>query len=177
MKYCCYCGGELVKKIPNGDSQERFVCSHCETIHYQNPKIIVGTLPIYEGKILLCKRGIEPKYGKWTIPAGFLELGEKVEDGAIRETLEEANARVEIIKLQTVYSIPKISQVYLLFLAKLIDENFSPGSETLETELFSFNEIPWNEIAFSAVEFALKTFIDDIKNNRQETTHIGFYPE
>ncbi|MFN3603887.1 MAG: NUDIX hydrolase [Leptonema sp. (in: bacteria)] len=177
MKYCCYCGNELLLKIPEGDHLKRYVCSHCETVHYQNPKIIVGTIPVYDNQILLCKRGIEPEYGKWTIPAGFLELEEKVEDGAIRETAEEANAKVEIIKLQAVYSIPKISQVYLLFLAKLIDKNFSPGSETLETELFNINEIPWDELAFSAVRFAIKTFIDDIKINRQTTTHIGFYPD
>lgn len=177
MRYCSNCGKEVVKMIPEGDNIERYVCLHCNTIHYQNPKIIVGTIPIYEDKILLCKRAIEPQYGKWTIPAGFLELGERVEEGAIRETKEEANANVEIIKLQTVYSIPKISQVYLLFLAKLLDLDFSPGHETLTTKLFSFKEIPWNEIAFTAVKFALKTYIDDKKNNRLEMTHVGFYPQ
>ncbi len=177
MKYCSNCGKELIKMIPEGDSIERFVCTHCNTIHYQNPKIIVGTIPIYENQILLCKRGIEPQYGKWTIPAGFLELGERVEEGAIRETKEEANANVKIIKLQTVYSIPKISQVYLLFLAKLLDLNFLPGHETLETVLFPENQIPWEEIAFTAVKYALKTYLEDKKNNRLEITHIGFYPQ
>lgn len=175
MKYCNYCGAELIVKIPKGDNRERYVCSSCDAIHYQNPKIIVGTIPIYENEILLCKRGIEPKYGKWTIPAGFLELGEKVEEGAIRETLEEANAKVKILNLQTVYSIPRIGQVYLLFLAELIDTYHSPGSETLETEFFSLDKLPWDEIAFSAVKFALEKYIEDIKLDRQPRTHIGFY--
>ncbi len=177
MKFCSNCGHSVIKMIPEGDNVERYVCLNCKTIHYQNPKIIVGTIPILENKILLCKRAIEPQYGKWTIPAGFLELGERVEEGAIRETLEEANAKVEIIKLQTVYSIPKINQVYLLFLAKLLNLDFYPGHETLITQLFNFDEIPWEEIAFAAVKFALKTYIEDKKNNRPETTHIGFYPQ
>lgn len=176
MKYCSNCGKEVVRMIPEGDNKERYVCLHCNTIHYQNPKIIVGTIPIYEDSILLCKRGIDPKYGKWTIPAGFLELGERAEIGAMRETFEEANARVEIINLHAIYSIPQIGQVYLLFLARLTDLEFSPGHETLVTQLYSIHEIPWDEIAFTAVEFALKTYIDDKKNNRRETTHIGFYP-
>ncbi len=175
MKYCSYCSTELVIKIPEGDNRERYVCPKCGAIHYQNPKIIVGTIPVCENKILLCKRGIEPQYGKWTIPAGFLELGEKVEEGAIRETFEEANAKVKILGLQTVYSIPKIGQVYLLFLAELIDKHYSPGSETLETILFPFEELPWDEIAFSAVKFALEKYIEDIKFDRHPTTHIGFY--
>lgn len=177
MKYCSNCGYPVIKTIPYGDNKERYICPNCQTIHYQNPKIIVGTIPIHEEKILLCKRAIEPEYGKWTIPAGFMELGESVEEGAIRETLEEANARVEILKLQAVYSIPKIGQVYIIFLAKLLDLDFSPGSETLATQLFSIHDIPWEELAFNSVEFALKSYVEDLKNNRQMQPHLGVYPK
>ncbi|MCS7204419.1 MAG: NUDIX hydrolase [Leptospiraceae bacterium] len=176
MKYCSNCGHPVIRMTPPGDHVERYVCLNCNTIHYENPKIIVGTIPIYEEKILLCKRAIDPQFGKWTIPAGFLELGETVEEGALRETLEEANARVEIIKLQAVYSIPKISQVYLLFLARLLDLDFHPGPETLITQLFSIDEIPWDEIAFTSVKYALKTYIEDKKKSRLDYTHLGIYP-
>ncbi len=175
MKYCTICGGPLEIKVPEGDNMERHVCPSCGEIHYQNPRMIVGCLPIWNEKILLCKRAIEPCYGKWTIPAGFMELGERVEEGALRETREEANARVEIIRLQTVYSIPHINQVYLLFLARLLDLDFSPGSETLETRLFLHDEIPWDEIAFSAVQFSLHNYLDDFSNPEKATTHVGFF--
>ncbi len=179
MKYCSNCGNLLTKKIPEGDTKERYVCLHCNTIHYQNPKIIVGCIPVYnqdnEIYILLCKRGIKPQYGKWTIPAGFLEIGEKIEEGAIRETKEEANANVSINFLHTVFSIPKIGQVYLLFHANLLNLDFFPGNETLETKLYKISEIPWNELAFSAIYFSLKELEEDKKKNRQGITHIGFF--
>lgn len=175
MKFCSVCGGELELTIPTGDTVERYVCVSCGEIHYQNPRMIVGCLPIWQDQILLCKRAIAPRYGRWTIPAGFMELGERVEEGAIRETAEEANARVEIVRLQTVYSIPQINQVYLLFLAKLLDLDFSPGSETLETKLFKPIDIPWSEIAFSSVKFSLENYLADTSLSRPIDTHVGFF--
>ncbi|EHQ07180.1 NUDIX hydrolase [Leptonema illini] len=175
MKYCSICGGPLEVRVPDGDTMERYVCPSCGEIHYQNPRMIVGCLPVWNEKILLCKRAIEPRYGKWTIPAGFMELGERVEEGAMRETHEEANARVEILRLQTVYSIPHINQVYLLFLARLLDLDFHPGTETLETRLFLHDEIPWDEIAFSAVQFSLHSYLEDVARPDQATTHVGFF--
>lgn len=175
MKFCSVCGGPLELRVPTGDTVERHVCPSCGEIHYQNPRMIVGCLPIWQDQILLCKRAIAPSYGKWTIPAGFMELGERVEEGAIRETAEEANARVEIVRLQTVYSIPQINQVYLLFLANLLDLDFSPGSETLETKLFKAIEIPWPEIAFSSVKFSLESYLADTTGSHPIDTHVGFF--
>lgn len=157
MKYCSKCGASVVYKIPGGDTYYRYVCENCGTIHYLNPNLVVGTLPFMGDRILLCKRAIEPAYGLWTLPSGFMENGETVEDGAIRETLEEANARVEITRLHTVYSCSNINHVYLLFEARLLDMNFYAGEESLDVRLFSGGEIPWDDIAFTAVRFALES--------------------
>ncbi|EKS08463.1 NUDIX hydrolase [Leptospira santarosai] len=170
MKYCSSCGSSVVYKIPEGDNRSRYVCDNCGTIHYQNPKIVVGSIPVWENRILLCKRAIEPRKGYWTLPAGFLENRETVEEGAVRETREEANAEIRIVGLQSVYSIPHISQIYMFFLADLVDGKFSVSSESEEVKLFSLNEIPWEELAFSSVQFALREYADSpVKNS----LHLG----
>ncbi|HUL42030.1 MAG TPA: NUDIX hydrolase [Burkholderiales bacterium] len=161
MKYCSNCGAPVRSLIPPGDTLPRFVCDVCTTIHYQNPKIVVGCIPEWENKILLCRRAIEPRHGLWTLPAGFLENQETTVEGAIRETLEEAHARVEVSMLYALYNVPHVSQVYLLFRARLLDLNFRPGSESLEVQLFDERQIPWNQIAFRTVREALHAYFDD----------------
>jgi len=165
MKFCSSCGNSLSHKIPDGDNRLRYVCSACERIHYQNPRIIAGCLPLHEDQILLCKRSIEPRSGKWTLPAGFLENGETTEEGALREMLEEANANATIINLYTLFSLPHISQVYMFYRAQLTDLNFSPGHESEEVQLFSEDEIPWDELAFPVITDTLKFYLEDRKKN------------
>lgn len=161
IKFCNSCGAEVTHRIPEGDSLTRAVCDACGTIHYQNPKIVVGCLPTYGDRILLCKRAIEPRYGLWTLPAGFMENNESAAEGAAREALEEANARVEIEDLYTVYSLPSISQVYMMFRARLLDADVSPGLESLEVKLVEENEIPWDQLAFTMVRRTLEHFLED----------------
>ena len=166
MKFCSTCGsGNLLTRIPDGDNVDRIVCSDCTTVHYQNPRIIVGCLPVWEedGRVLLCKRAIEPRYGLWTLPAGFLENGETVEQGAMRETLEEANARVELGELYTMISLIHVHQVYMMYTARLSDLDFGPGSESLEVELFHEHEIPWEQIAFKTITRTLRIYFLDRK--------------
>ena len=165
MRYCSQCGDPVARRIPNGDNRPRYVCGSCETIHYQNPKVITGCLPFYKNQVLLCKRSIAPREGFWTLPAGFLETGETTSQGALRETAEEANARVEIIGLYTLFSLPHISQVYMFYRARLTDLDFYPGEETLETQLFSGDEIPWDELAFRVVAETLEHYFDDLPGN------------
>lgn len=172
MKFCSVCSDEVMQCIPAGDNRLRYVCSTCETIHYENPKMVVGCLPEWEDKVLLCKRAIEPQYGKWTLPAGFMENAETTEQGALRETWEEAGARVEISHLFTLYNLPHISQVYLMFRAKLLDLDFAAGEESLEVKLFSEDEIPWEEIAFLTIEKTLRQYFDDRRKGQFEF-HIG----
>ena len=166
MNFCSHCGAPVELRIPDGDTLPRFICVTCHTIHYQNPKIIVGCIPEWNDQILLCRRAIEPKIGLWTIPAGFMENQETLAEAAIRETNEEANANVEISSLYAVYSLPHISQVYILFRARLIDINFFPGIESLETKLFNAHEIPWNDIAFKVIHDSLKRFIEERHQNK-----------
>lgn len=161
MKFCSNCGARTTRKIPPGDNLPRSVCEQCETIHYENPRLIVGCIPEWEDRILLCKRAIEPRVGMWTVPAGFMENGETTAAGAQRETLEEANARVEIIAPYALYNIPHINQVYLLFRAKLLDLDFSAGAETLEVELFEEEGLPWDQLAFATVRNTLRHYFAD----------------
>lgn len=165
MKFCSQCGATVSHRIPDGDNRYRYICDACATIHYQNPRIIAGCLPIHENKVLLCKRAINPRAGKWTLPAGFLEDGETVAQGAMRETSEEANANVEIIDLYTIFSLPHISQVYMFFRAQLTDLDYSAGQETLETRLFEEEEIPWDELAFPVITQTLTHYFEDRKND------------
>lgn len=176
-RFCMQCGSSKVElRVPHGDDRERHICADCGYIHYLNPKIVVGTLPVWEDKILLCKRAIEPRYGYWTLPAGFMEEGETVEEGAARETLEEANARVVIdpscLVPYVTLSLPQIAQVYMLFLAKLSDLDFSSGPESLEVKLFREDEIPWDQLAFRTIDETLKHFFADRKKEFF-TPHIG----
>ncbi len=161
MNFCSHCGGPVALSVPRGDTVPRYVCPACTTIHYQNPKMVVGTIPEWEDKILLCRRAIQPKHGLWTLPAGFMENGETTAEGAIRETWEEALARVEIGALYTLYNLPHINQVYLLFRAQLLNLNFGPGTESLEVALFDEADIPWDALAFRTVEATLRVYFDD----------------
>ncbi|MEM7020286.1 MAG: NUDIX hydrolase [Pseudomonadota bacterium] len=172
MKYCSNCAAELVQKIPPGDNMPRYVCESCGAIHYQNPNIIAGCLPVWEDKILLCKRAIEPRYGLWTMPAGFMENGETTEEAALRETFEEAKANVELTGLYLVQSIPQINQVYLIFRGDLKDLDFGPGEESLEVELFKEEEIPWDALAFPIVNKTLEYFFED-RTHSQFGIHVG----
>jgi ADP-ribose pyrophosphatase YjhB (NUDIX family) len=172
MKFCSNCGAPVALKVPAGDSLPRHVCDACNTIHYQNPRLVVGCIPEWEGRILLCRRAIEPRYGLWTVPAGYMENGETTVQGAARETLEEANARVEVGALFAIFNIPHISQVYMLFRARLLDADFSAGAETLETRLFSEADIPWDEIAFATVRQTLHHYYNDRKQGEYRF-HIG----
>ena len=163
-KYCSVCGEERIEfRIPDGDTLPRYVCAACGTIHYQNPKIVVGCLPEIGEQVLLCLRAIEPRRGLWTLPAGFLENGETLTAGAVRETLEEANARVAIGPLYTIISLPHISQVYMMFRAQLEDRDFGPGPESLEVRLFDEDEIPWETLAFRTIGRTLRSYFLDRK--------------
>ncbi|CAM3584531.1 NUDIX hydrolase [Parendozoicomonas haliclonae] len=161
MKFCSLCGSELTLGIPEGDDRERHICDSCETIHYQNPKIVAGTLPIVGDKVLLCRRAIEPRKGFWTLPAGFMENEESVKEAARRETWEEACARTCQEELYTIISIPYISQVYMMYRAELSEPGFAAGPESLEVRLFSEEEIPWKELAFRTVSRTLELFFQD----------------
>lgn len=172
MNYCSACGADIVEKIPEDDNRLRHVCVSCELIHYQNPKIIAGCLPVYDDRILLCKRAIEPREGYWTLPAGFMELGETVQQAAIRETMEEANARVDELQLYTVFNLPHVSQVYMIFHGRLVDEDFFPGAESHEVELYREEEIPWDELAFPTIKHTLDYFYSDRKRGDYQL-HTG----
>ena len=161
INFCCTCGSATAAQVPEGDSLLRQVCTVCDVIHYRNPKMVVGTLPVWEDKVLLCRRAIEPRHGKWTLPAGFMENGETVAQGAMRETVEEANANIDLGEMFTLISLPHIGQVHVFYRARLIDQKFSPGIETLETGLFREEDIPWNEIAFRTVTQTLKHYFAD----------------
>jgi ADP-ribose pyrophosphatase YjhB (NUDIX family) len=172
MKFCNTCGAVLTLRIPDGDNALRHVCDACNTIHYLNPKLIVGCIPEWDGRVLLCRRAIDPRRGFWTVPAGFMELNETVPAGALRETLEEANARVEIEQLYALYSLPHIGQIYMLFRARLLDLDFSAGQETLDARLFSETEVPWDEIAFATVRNTLKHYFADAQRG-EFRFHMG----
>lgn len=175
MNYCSHCGSsQLAYQIPEGDDRLRWVCGQCGTIHYSNPKIVAGCLPVWGEKVLLCKRAIEPGMGLWNVPSGYLENGESIEEGAMREVWEEALARVELTGLHAVYSIPHISQVYIHFLGNLVDGRFGVGPESLDARLFAEEEIPWEQIAFTSSVFTLRHFFDDRKKGLPEV-HVGSY--
>ena len=174
MNYCSNCGAPTTAKVPDGDSKERRVCDECHTIHYQNPKIVVGCVPEKDGRILLCKRAIEPRSGYWTVPAGFMELGETIAEGAARETLEEACATVTIGHLFASVDVVQAGQLHLFFTATL-DSDFSPGDESLDVALFSEDEIPWDDIAFRSGVFALRKFFEDAgRNNGVHIHEVAF---
>ena len=156
MRFCPSCGGALELRVPPGEDRDRHVCGSCGTVHYQNPKVIVGSVCTWGDRLLLCRRAIEPRSGYWTIPAGFLELGETAEDGARREAWEEARARIAIEGLLAAYSVPRIGQVQLLYRARLLDAAVEPGPESLEVSLVGWDAIPWEELAFPSVTWVLR---------------------
>ncbi|MGD2119274.1 MAG: NUDIX hydrolase [Chromatiales bacterium] len=161
MNFCSHCGETVTLLIPAGDNRPRHVCQACGAIHYQNPKIVTGCIPVRDDRVLLCKRAIEPRYGLWTLPAGFMENGESSQQGAAREAAEEANARLRVTQLYTTFNLPHINQVYLFFLSDLLDEDFSAGDESLEVALFEEADIPWDELAFPVVTETLRLFFAD----------------
>ncbi|HFA48445.1 MAG TPA: NUDIX hydrolase [Bacteroidetes bacterium] len=173
MNFCSKCGSDnLIKKVPPGDNRPRAVCGNCATVHYRNPKVVAGCLPVWEGKVLLAKRAIEPRKGLWNIPAGFMEIGESVEAGAMREVWEEAEARVKLLGLLAVFTYTSYDHVYVHFLGELVDGKYGVGEESLEVELFSEEEIPWDQIAFESSTFALKKYFADRKNGTMRA-HYG----
>ena len=171
MKYCSSCGALVERTIPGGDNRERWVCPECGVVHYQNPLIVVGCVAERDGQILLCKRAIEPRHGYWTVPAGFMELGESIEEGAARETLEEACAEVEIGHMFAAIDVPYAGQLHLFFTAKLISDH-AAGEESLETAMYYPDDIPWDEIAFKSGYIALRRYLDDGGNNNGVYTHV-----
>lgn len=166
MNFCNQCAGKLELRIPENDNRQRYVCVSCGAIHYKNPVVVVGTIPIWQDQVLLCQRAIKPRYGFWTLPAGFQEIGESVSEGALRETLEEAHAHAKIDRLFTVLSVPNIGQVHLMFLTYLSKPEFSPGTESLQVGLFREEEIPWNDIAFRTVSRTLRCYFRDRKRGK-----------
>ena len=165
MKFCSECAYPVSLQIPPDDNRERFVCANCGVVHYENPKLVIGTIPVWadgdQPCVLLCRRAIEPRYGYWTLPAGFMENGETTGEGAARETMEEAGARIELHELFSMLNVPYIHQVHLFYRATLLDLDYVAGAESLEVRLFSENDIPWNEIAFQTVSQTLRYFFED----------------
>jgi ADP-ribose pyrophosphatase YjhB (NUDIX family) len=167
IKHCRECGTAVTYRIPDdGDTRERAVCPSCGTVHYINPLVVVGTIPYLGDRVLLCKRAIEPRWGKWTLPAGFMEMEETMAEGAARETDEEAGAQITMGALFSTLSIPRVGQVHIFYLAELQSEAFNPGPETLEARLFTEAEIPWEELAFMTVRETLKHFFQDHRQGR-----------
>lgn len=168
MNFCSNCGSAVALIVPPGDNRERHVCNDCDTVHYVNPRIVTGCLPVWEDQVLLCLRAIEPRRGYWTLPAGFMENGETIAAGAARETVEEANARVSDLELYTIFSLPHISQAYMFFRAQLCDLEFSSGEESLDVRLFKEDEIPWDNLAFPVITQSLQFYFEDRR--------LGNYP-
>lgn len=160
MKYCSECGSAIENRIPPEDNRSRAICTRCSRIHYVNPKVVVGSMSTWENKILLCKRAIDPRKGFWTLPAGFMEIGESTSEGAKRETVEESGADVELRELFAVFDIPTFNQVHIFYLARMKSAKLRPGIESLEAKLFSEEEIPWSELSFTSVKKALELFYE-----------------
>ncbi|MGL4767790.1 MAG: NUDIX hydrolase [Formosimonas sp.] len=181
MLFCCQCGHAIEQRIPDGDKRLRAVCPACASIHYENPKCVVGTIPMYNNQVLLCLRAIEPRAGFWTLPGGFLECGETLSGGAQRETWEEACAQVTMIEpVYTIVDIPHISQIHVYFRAEILEQAdaplFAAGEETLATQLFALDEIPWDSIAFNSVRYTLQALIADLATGQFATRHHTLLP-
>jgi ADP-ribose pyrophosphatase YjhB (NUDIX family) len=164
QKFCSQCATPITYLTPPDDNRLRAVCEHCGAVHYQNPRNVVGVLPLFEDRILLCRRAIEPRYNKWTLPAGFMELGETTAQGARRETQEEAGAQIELGPLYTVIDVPHAEQVHFFYLARVTSPELAPGPESLEARFFAADEIPWSELAFRTVITTLEHYLEDRKN-------------
>ena len=176
MNFCSDCGQPVSLSIPPDDNRLRHVCAHCGSIHYQNPKMVIGSIPLWEddGRVLLCRRAIEPRHGYWTLPAGFMENSETTEEAAMRETLEEAGARIELKGLFSLLNVPHVHQVHLFYRARLLDLDFAAGTESLECKLFSEADIPWDDIAFPTVSHTLQMFFADYAAHREGKPY-GFH--
>jgi ADP-ribose pyrophosphatase YjhB (NUDIX family) len=161
INHCQTCGTPVQYRTPPDDNRDRAVCPACGHVHYVNPLNVVGTVPIWRDQVLLCKRNIEPRFGKWTLPAGFLELGETTAEGAARETVEEAGAQIEMQELFTVINVARVGQLHLFYRARLLSDQFEPGAETIEAQLYAEDQIPWDEIAFLTVRQTLEHFFAD----------------
>ena len=173
IQHCKACGSAVTYRLPDdGDTRERAVCNACHTIHYENPLNVVGTVPVWGDKVLLCKRNIEPRLGKWTLPAGFMELNETVAQGAARETVEEAGAQFEMQELFTLMNVTRVGQVHFFYRAQLTSDKFDPGHETQEARLFTEHEIPWDEIAFRTVKETLQHYFADAKKDKFELHQV-----
>lgn len=170
IKHCRECGSPVDYRIPADDNRERATCSACETVHYENPLNVVGTLPVWDDQVLLCRRNIEPRRGLWTLPAGFMELGETTSEGALRETEEEAGAHIELLPLYTVINVVPAGQVHFFYRATLLDTHFNPGPETIEVGLFRASQIPWDELAFRTVKLTLQHYFEDVRRG-----HFGMH--
>ncbi len=171
VHFCRKCGAPTVLRVPDdGDTKARAVCTACDTIHYENPLNVVGTVPNWGSKVLLCKRNIEPRKGKWTLPAGFMELDETTAEGAARETTEEAGAQFEMGPLFSLINVASVGQVHLFYRARLLSDTFDPGVETMEAQLFEETQVPWDEIAFRTVRETLKCYFADRSNG-----NFGFH--
>jgi ADP-ribose pyrophosphatase YjhB (NUDIX family) len=160
-RFCSNCGHAITRRVPRGDSRLRDCCDQCGAIHYVNPRPVVGTIPVWDDRVLLCLRAIEPRLGYWTLPAGFMEVGETAAEGARRETEEEACARVELGPLFTLIDVPSVEQLHIFYRARLLDLDFAAGAETQEVRLFSEADIPWDRIAFRTVDTTLRLFFED----------------
>ena len=186
MNFCSHCGEPVSSRVPEGDNRQRYVCDACGIVHYQNPNNVAGAILTWEDKVLLCKRAIEPRYGLWTLPAGFMENNESVHQAAARESIEEANAKPGHLSLFGIFSMPYISQVYLMFSGKLLSAEISPGIESLEVGLFTRDEIPWDELAFPVITHSLKLFFEygaysskvhQARFNRLENREVEIFDE
>ncbi|MDH4463539.1 MAG: NUDIX hydrolase [Acidovorax sp.] len=171
IKHCRACGAPTVYTTPADDNRERAVCTACNTVHYENPLNVVGTVPVWQDQVLLCRRAIEPRHGFWTLPAGFMELGESVAEGALRETREEAGANIEMGSLFTVLNVVRVGQVHFFYRARMLDTTLDPGPETLEARLFREDEIPWDELAFRTVRETLRLHFAE-RSQLQSTVHV-----
>ncbi len=176
LRYCTQCASPLTRRIPPDDTRVRDLCEQCGAIHYQNPRMVVGTIPVWEGRVLLCKRAIEPRYGYWTLPAGFMELGESSAQGAERETLEEAGLSMEATRLFSVIDIPQADQVHVFFLGQVADPTLSPGLETLEAGWVAEADIPWSEIAFRTVSLTLEYYFSDRRRGSFDVHYAALPP-
>jgi ADP-ribose pyrophosphatase YjhB (NUDIX family) len=178
MKFCSECASPVSQAIPAGDNRLRYVCDNCATIHYQNPKMVLGSIPVWERdgelKVLLCKRAIEPRHGYWTLPAGFMENDETTAEAAMRETVEEAGANIKLGNLFSLLNVARVHQVHMFYLATLLDLDFAPGEESLEVQLFSEAEIPWDDLAFPTIRTTLELFFADRVKIREGGSY-GFH--
>lgn len=172
IQHCRVCGQRTAYRVPDGDNRERAVCSACGEVHYENPLNVVGTLPVWGAQVLLCRRNIEPRFGLWTLPAGFMELGETAAQGALRETDEEAGAHIELQQLFTLLNVVRVGQVHFFYLARMLDMHLAPGPETIEARLFDEADVPWEELAFRTVRTTLEHFFADRRRGRFEL-HTG----